>query len=335
VGTSVEHQPAIDAHVHFHPGVAGQVARVVDANNLIGVANMGSLERLGIPFEEGMQQLRDALGDRVVYFATPEFDDLRPGFGERMAEVLERKVEGGASGLKIFKELGLRLKDAEGSLIRVDDERLDPLWAKAGELGVPVLIHTADPCAFFLEYSPQNERWTELQLHPEWHFGKPGFPSHDELLEQRNRVIGRHPDTVFIGAHLGNYPENLSYVDSCLDRYANFYVDTSARIGEIGRHPATEVREFFVKHQERILFGTDWVLGWGEYVEGDAASSGLSGNFVARYEAHWRFFETDEQGIQYPEYPSQGQWTVDAIRLPGDVLSKLYRENAQRLIPRL
>jgi len=333
VGDRVQHQSVIDMHVHFHPRVSAHVARVMEVNNLIGVANMGSLERLGIPFAEGMRLFRDVLGDRMVYFSTPDFSDVAPGFGERMAEDLERRVEEGASGLKIFKELGLGFRDAEGNLIPVDDERLDPLWARAGELGVPVLIHTADPYAFFLPLTPENERWDELQAHPEWHFGRPGLPDHDSLLEQRNRVIERHPGTVFIGAHLGNYPEKLTYVDDCLDRYPNLYVDTSARIGEIGRHPGGEVREFFVKHQDRILFGTDWVLGWGEFVEGDAATTGLKGNFEERYAAHWRFFETNDRDIEYPEFPSQGRWTVNAIGLPDDVLKKIYRENAQRLIP--
>ena len=332
MGTTLQHQPVIDVHVHFHPKVSEHVARIMDANNLIGVGNMGSLERLGIPFEDGMRQLRNALGDRMAYFSTPDFGDVAPGFGERMAGILERKVERGARGLKIFKELGLVSRDAEGKLLSIDDERLDPLWAKAGEIDVPVLIHSADPYAFFLPATPDNERWDELRAHPDWHFGRPGLPDHDTVLEQRNRVIERHPNTTFIGAHLGNYPERFEYVGQWLDRFPNFYVDTSTRVGEIGRHPADEVRRFFVKHQDRILFGTDWVLGWGEYVEGDAATTGLNGNLEGRYAAHWRFFEADDRGIEYPEYPSQGRWTVDAIGLPDEVLRKLYRENAQRLI---
>jgi len=330
--TTIQHQPVIDVHVHFHPNMSEQVVQVMEVNNLIGVGNMGSLERLGIPFEEGIRQFRNTFGDRMAYFSTPDFNDVAPGFGQRMADILEHKVERGVRGLKIFKELGLVFKDAEGRLIPIDDARLDPLWAKAGALGVPVLIHTADPYAFFLPLMPDNERWDELHVHPDWHFGRPGFPDHDTLLEQRNRVIARHPNTTFIGAHLGNYPEQLDYVAGCLERYPNFYVDTSARLGEIGRHPAEDVRRFFVKCQDRVLFGTDWVLGWREFAAGDAATTGLDGNFEDRYAAHWRFFETDDRGIEYPEYPSQGRWTVDAVDLPDEVLRKLYRENAQRLI---
>ena len=231
----------------------------------------------------------------------------------------------GAAKVEIFEF------DANGDLIPVDDPRLDPLWAMAGELGVPVLIHTADPVAFFQPLDEANERWEELQRHPDWHFGKPEFLAHDTLLVQRNCVIERHAGTIFIGAHLGNYPENLSYVDACLDRYPNFCVDTSARIGEIGRHPVEEVRAFFLKHQDRVLFGSDLVLGWDVFDQGEQNE----GELEAHYQDHWRFFETDEQQIPYPGFPNQGRWQVDAIALPAVVLEKLYEGNARRLIPGL
>jgi len=321
----------IDAHVHVHPGSAGLLAEIMEANGLGKVVNLGILEALDIPFEEGMRAFQKALGERMVIFTTPNFRDNAPGFGQRMAEDLERKIGAGALGLKIFKELGLRHRDADGDLIAVDDPRLDPLWAKAGELGVPVLIHTADPVAFFQPLDEDNERREELQEHPKWHFGGPGFPDHDTLLGQRNRVIERHPSTTFIGAHLGNYPENLAYVDGCLDRYSNFHVDTSARIGEIGRHPAREARAFFLKHQDRVIFGTDLTINWND-AEEDEQDMAAYRRF---YDHHRHFFETDERQIEYPGFPIQGRWTVDAIGLPDEVLEKLYVRNAQRLIPGL
>jgi len=259
----------------------------------------------------------------------------------------------------------------------MDDQRLDPLWAKAGELGVPVLIHTADPLAFFQPLDEnaasltenaasltenaasltenaasltESERWEELHAHPDWHFGTPHllpldpspllpldpspaeFPDHDTLLAQRNRVIGRHPGMTFIGAHLGNYPENLAYVDACLERYPNFYVDTSARIGEFGRHPPEETRAFFLKHQDRVICGTDLVIGWDAF--DDRARQDVA-EFNHFYDDHWRFFETGDRKIKYPDFPIQGRWKVNAIGLPDDVLEKLYVRNAQRLIPGL
>ncbi|RLC73886.1 MAG: amidohydrolase [Chloroflexi bacterium] len=322
---------AIDAHVHVHPDMAAELLDIMETNCLSSVVNAGILEILGLPFEEGMRAFRNVLGERMAYFTTPDFGDTIPGFGERMAEELERKVEAGARGLKIFKELGLRHKDASGNLIPVSDPRLDPLWAKAGELDVPVLIHTADPVAFFQPLNEANERWEELQRHPDWHFGGPEFFDHDTLLAQRNRIIERHPETVFIGAHLGNYPEDLAYVDVCLDHYPNFYVDTSARISEIGRHPAEQVRAFFLKHQERVLFGTDLVLGWGVFED---CRNRVFSEKLGFYDAHWRFFETNERQIDHP-FPIQGRWKVSGIGLPDDVLGKLYFRNAQRLIPGL
>jgi predicted TIM-barrel fold metal-dependent hydrolase len=301
----------------------------MDDNNLIGVVNAGILEIQGIPFDEGMRAFHKALGARLVYFTAPDFQDVVAGFGERMAEALERKVETGARGLKIFKELGLRHRDAEGLLIAVDDPRLDPLWAKAGELGVPVLIHSADPVAFFQPLDEHNELGDLLQQRPDWHFGKPEFPGHDALLAQRNRVIERHPDTVFIGAHLGNYPENLAYVDVCLDRYPNLYVDTSARVGQIGRHSVADVRAFFIKHQDRVLFGSDLIMGWDafEQVQADVSET------KHFYDMHWRYFETNEEQIEHPNFPLLGDWRVDAIGLPDEVLKKLYDRNAELLIP--
>ena len=328
----LHNRPVVDAHVHVHPAMAKVMAEIMEANNLSSVVNLGILEVVGIPFQEGMRAFREALGDRMVYFTTPDFSsDTSAGFGERMAEELERKVEAGAQGLKIFKELGLRHRDADGNLIAVDDQLLPPLWAKAGELGVPVLIHTADPLAFFQPLDENNERWKELLAHPDWHFGTPKFPDHDTLLAQRNRVIERHPDTTFIGAHLGNYPENLAHVDACLDRYTNLYVDTAARIGEIGRHPPEETRAFFLKHQDRVIFGTDLVIGWDVF--DDRARQDVA-EFNHFYDGHWRFFETGARHIDHP-FPIQGLWKVDAISLPDDVLEKLYVRNAQRLIPGL
>ena len=326
-----QQRPANDMHTHVHPDMAATLAKIMETNHLSHVVNLGSLEALGIPVREGMMAFERVLGDSVVYFSTPDFSRITLGFGQRMAEDLERKVEAGARGLKIFKELGLVHRDATGCLIPVDDPGLDPLWAKAGELAVPVLMHIADPVAFFQPLTEDNERWDELQAHPEWHFGRPRYPDHDTLLAQRNHVIERHPNTIFIGAHLGNYPEDLDYVDACLERYPNFFVDTTARIGEIGRHPVERVRGFFHKYQDRVLFGTDLTLGWDAFDEPEHDDLQTIKLF---YDRHWRFFETRQQQIEHP-YPIQGHWKVNAIGLPAEVLDKLYSGIALRLIPGL
>jgi hypothetical protein len=325
--------PMIDAHIHAVQGSLEYLKEIMEANNLSRVVNLGVLETMGIPFEEGMHAFRRVLGERIVYFPSPDFSDVSPGFGERMADELERKVEGGARGLKNFKTLGLHCKDADGQLISVDDPRLDPLWARAGELDIPVLIHSSDVLAHFQPLDESNEQMEALRRFPDWHVFGDQFPDHDELLEQRNRVIARHPDTVFIGAHVGGYGENLAYVDAWLDRYANLYVDTSASIVQLGRHPTQEVQAFFIKHQDRILFGSDLVLGtFADEDEGEPWEFKRSGY---DYGILRRFYETDDRQIKHPGYPVFGNWKVNAIKLPQDVLEKLYAGNAQRLIPGL
>jgi hypothetical protein len=322
------HLPVVDAHVHIHPAYAEHVADAMEANYLQGIVCAGILESLGLPFEESMRAYRRTFGQRLVYFPAPDFSDTSPGFGEHMAQKLTRKVDAGARGLKIYKEFGLRHKDTEGNLIPVDDPRLDPLWAQAGKLGVPVLMHTADPVSFFQPLDEDNESWEELRRHPDWWFGGPDFPDHSTLLDQFLRLLERHPDTTFIAAHIGHYAEDLAYVDDCLTRYPNLYVDTAARIPELGRQPIASVRAFFIKNQDRILFGSDLTVGWSEFEAVDPEPRALQ----RFYDKHWRFFETHDRQFEHPFYPIEGSWKVDAIGLPLEVLEKLYYRNARSLI---
>ena len=324
----------IDVHIHVAPAHLEYLAQIMEANHLVSVVNLGVLEQAGAPFEEGMRAFRKVLGDRMVYFPAPDFRDVAPGFGERMADELERKVHAGAGGLKIFKSLGLHEKDAEGRLIPVDDPRLDPLWARAGELGVPVLIHSSDVLAHFQPLDEHNEQREALTRFPDWHVYGDQFPGHDDLLEQRNRVIARHPGTTFIGAHVGMYYERLDIVDAWLDHFPNFYVDTAASIVQLGSHPLDQVRAFFSKHQDRIVFGTDLVLGgFADKDEGrpwEFKRIGYDYSQVDRL-----YYETNERQLRHPGYPVFGDWLVDGIGLPQEVLDKLYVENAWRLIPAL
>ena len=203
-----------------------------------------------------IERWQAALPGRVAVFAGLDYarwaDDA--AFGETEARRLRDGVAAGARGLKVWKLLGLRARDPRGVLVPVDDPRLDPLWATAGELGVPVTIHVADPIAFFEPLDERNERWEELRDHPDWHFwptrargdaGAEGFPPFDELIDGLEAVVARHPGTTFIGAHVGCAPEDLARVSTILERCPNFHVDLAARIAELGRQPYT-AREFIV-----------------------------------------------------------------------------------------
>jgi predicted TIM-barrel fold metal-dependent hydrolase len=248
-----------------------------------------------------------------------------PGFGEAMARELERGVEAGAQGLKISKALGLRAKGKDGKLIRVDDPRLDPIWAMCGKLGIPVTIHTADPVAFWTPLDTKNERLIELMDHPQWIYG-PEFPRRDDLLEQRNRVLARHPQTSFLGAHVGGAPEDLKRVGEWLDKYPNFFVDIAARVPELGRQPYT-ARRFFIKYQDRVLFGTDTT---------PIAGAKLARDGQEMYRLHWRFLETDDEYFDpRKSHHLQSLWQVYGLHLPDEVLKKVYHDNAARLIPGL
>ncbi|MGQ9616437.1 MAG: amidohydrolase family protein [Spirochaetota bacterium] len=237
-------------------------------------------------------------------------------FAERAVKHLENDVKKGACGLKVTKELGLRYRDSRGDIIPVDDPRLDPIWAKAGELRIPVLIHTSDPAAFFLPVDENNEHYLTLLKAPSWSFHGSRY-SKEELLEQRDRLVSRHPGTTFICPHVANYPENLPYVSLFLDQHPNAMIDISARIDELGRQPYSS-RKFLIKYADRILFGIDMP------VRGDI------------YRSYFRFLETRDEYFDYPDYFGvfgNSRWGIYGVGLPDEVLKKIYHNNAKRVIP--
>jgi len=235
--------PAIDAHNHLgrwltpnHDWMVSDVAelfRVLDACNITAIVNLDGM--WGDELEENLNRYDRAFPGRVYTFAQSDWALVSAAdFGARMARQLEDSVRRGARGLKVWKTLGLRYRDAADRLIPIDDERLFDLWEAAATLDVPVLIHIADPVAFFDPLDRFNERWEELRRHPDWHFYGPAFPPFDALMEQFEHLIARHPRTTFIGAHVGCYPENLGWVSRMMDTYPNFNVDIAARVAESG-----------------------------------------------------------------------------------------------------
>ena len=306
--------PAIDYHNHLDAQDPAAVLKVMDECGIERIVNITM--RVGDDALAVIQRFHSSAPGRFATYAWMDWTDLNTaGFFSRCADRLEKMVEHGACGLKIWKDLGTSLKVTTGDFLRVDDERLAPIFEKAAELNVPVMFHIADPDAFFLPIDECNERYEELAAHPEWSFHSAHFGK-QELLQQRDRVFARHPRTTFVAAHVAERAEDLSYVSGLLERHPNVLIDISARSAELGRQPYA-AREFFLKHSHRILFGTDLVPD------------------ASMYRLHFRFLETADEYFEYPSHASrQGRWNIYGLFLPDDVLRRVYRENALGLLPR-
>jgi len=307
--------PVID--IHNHLGDLENTEKYLEEMDKARVRMTVSLDGYSKDdfYKEHLEVSNSVSKERFLVFFVPDFSKIdEPNWGEKEAQKLEEAVKSGINGLKIYKSLGLSHKDESGELIPIDDPRIDPIWEKCGELEIPVMIHTSDPKAFFDPIDRHNERYDELGANPEWSFYGDEYPSKDELLKQRNRVIARHPNTIFIGAHMGNLPENLGRIAMWLEQYPNFYVDINARIQELGRQPYT-ARKFMIKHQDRVLFGTDTPC--------DAEA----------YRVHYRFLETDDEYFDpTPAHKQQGRWMIHGLHLPDGVLEKIYNKNALKIL---
>jgi uncharacterized protein len=307
--------PVVD--IHNHLGELAETEMYLKEMDKAGVHIAVSLDGHSKSdfYKEHLRRSRAIAPERLLVFFAPDWERIdEPNFGVNEAKRLEEAVRLGARGLKVFKSLGLTVKDKSGRIVPVDDPRLDPIWAKCGELKIPVMIHVSDPKAFFTPVDEYNERYDELAAHPDWSFHGNQFPPKEEILAQRNRVIARHSKTIFIGAHMGNLPEDLGRVAMWLDTYPNFYVDIDARISELGRQPYT-ARKFMINYQDRVLFGSD--------TPPDAHAYGI----------YYRFLETDDEYIDPAEgHHLQGRWMIYGLYLPDEVLEKIYNKNALKLL---
>ncbi len=349
--------PIIDFHSHLSLDGLDRIRAIMAESGIERMVNLsGGSARRGTEQWYAAQELSRLLGGKISNFAIPNWRGLgEPGWAEREAAALEIAVKQyGFQGLKIPKGLGLGYTDARDQLVAPDDPRLGPLWDKAGELGIPVSIHVADPRAFWWPLSEQNERWDELGVHPYWAYGpvspqllatfapqvqemvmqRPKVASWATLLQQSENLFRHHPKTTFVAVHFGNCGEDLAYVDGVLTRNANVYIDIAARVGEFGRHPPEQVRAFFVKWQDRIVFGTDIGIGAdGLMLGSNGAEEPTMKDVKPFYDAHFHYLETEDRAIAHPS-PIQGRWKVDAAGLPRPVLDKLYRGNAEKLLNR-
>src|SRR4029077_3509660 len=327
--------PAIDFHTHIsgstksekgvelspdreYLGTPEELLAVMDRKNIRAMVNLTGGYENGLA--EAVGKYYRSYPGRFYTFTEPSYSRFKEAdYPKLQAQAIERAHRDGASGLKILKTLGLYLREniTSGTLVKIDDERFDPMWDVCGQLNMPVAIHISDPIAFFTPTDRFNERYEELNNHPDWSFYGHDFPSNDELIAARNRVIAKHPKTQFVTLHVGNFSEDLQNVGESLDRFPNMSVDLAARIGELGRQPIT-ARKFFDKYRDRILFGTDATPHGDEFPQ-QVFNEQL-------YEIYYRFLETSDEYFDYApaKIPPQGRWRIYGIDLPDTILRKVY-----------
>ena len=307
--------PVIDIHSHeaATPENMAPLVREMDALNLRVLNNLsgGSGEQL----KQNVDAIRtSAYRDRFTVFANVNFDGLAAGWGEKAAAQFDRDVRNGAIGLKVFKNLGMTAKKADGSRIPIDDPELDPVWVAAGRLNVPVLIHTAEPPAFYEAPDYHNERWLELALFPSRRNYDASKVKFEQLVAERDRMFAKHPKTRFIAAHFAYHGHDLKRAAALLEKLPNVYLEVAAVLYDFGRQPRTAAA-FFTKYQDRVLFGKDVYA-------------------PSEFPYYWRVFETgDEYFDYYRDY--HAFWKLYGMNLPDAVLKKLYYQNALTVTPGL
>ncbi|WP_308467242.1 amidohydrolase family protein [Rathayibacter soli] len=339
--------PCIDAHNHLGTWLSDDgswLAPDVDAlielmrqRNVRHIVNLDG--RWGEELDANLRRYDDRYPDLFSTFAQADFRLLglpATQVGTALVTQLRQSAARGAKGLKVWKNLGLTERDEHGDLVLPDSALVQPLFEAAGELGLPVTMHTADPIAFFDPMDARNERLENLLQSPDWWFGAPGLPGFDRLIDAFEAVVAGHPGTTFIGAHVGNAAEDLSRVSRMLDSYPNYHVDLGGRMPELGRQPRA-TRALILRHPDRVLFGTDAFPVSSE-----------------DYAVWFRFLETADESFPYEagnpaagavvehadgpanppvvSVPSMGRWDVSALDLPVSALPGLYAENAARIL---
>lgn len=308
--------PFIDVHNHqFNmPSMdLGVLIKEMDKLNMKVMVNLSG--ESGDKIKSSISNIRKNYPGRFIVFANIDFRGVgENGWGEAAAKKLEEDVKNGANGLKIYKSLGFSVKDTDGKLVPVDDSRLDPIWKKAGELKIPVLIHTADPKPFWDPMDEHNERWLELATHPNRKRGDDNPEPWEKLIEEQHRLFTKHKNTTFIAAHFGWYPNNLAKLGELLDAMPNVVVEFGAVIAELGRQPKM-ANAFFTKYQDRILFGKDsWV--------------------PEEYATYFRVLETNDEYFPYHK-KYHAFWRMYGMGLSDEILKKVYYKNALRIIPNI
>jgi predicted TIM-barrel fold metal-dependent hydrolase len=307
--------PVVDIHGH-PPGINSPegLARMVGEMDKLNLRVMTSASNTS---GERLTQLLGVINatphkDRFRVFTGVDFRDVGPGWAAKAVAQLESDIKAGAVGVgEVGKSFGLSIRKRDGSRLRVDDAELDPVWQAAARLDIPMFIHTAEPQEFFSPLDYNNERWLELALFPDRRNYEPGQVTFEQLMTERNNLFKKHPKTRFIAAHFGWHANDLKRAAAMLDAYPNVVVEAGAILYDLGRQPRA-AREFFLKYQDRILFGKD---SWQP----------------EEFPYYWRVFETrDEYFDYYRDY--HAFWKLYGMDLPDAVLKKLYYQNALRVV---
>jgi predicted TIM-barrel fold metal-dependent hydrolase len=343
----------IDAHAHVAPRYAELAVRAMDRSGIERCVTHEWHDGFGPTLVEHLAVFARYPG-RFTVFGNVDWSRINePGFGALAADMVRRDAESGMRGIKVFKALGLGYRQPDGSLWRVNDERLDPVWAAAGEVGIPILLHVADPPEFWRPVNDANF-WNGV-LYGEyawWAYYRAGFPSPDELLAERNEVIARHPSTLFICPHVGSNSHNLDQAADDLEALPNLVYDIAARIPELGipGRRRDHARAFLIEHQDRVLFGTDVIYDTTNVPTGIQAQSLyqpgeilLDGadpeeryveTTVAFVDSHLQFLATDADQVNPPFRRSRPGYAIRGLGLPEAVVEKILWRNAERVIGR-
>ena len=309
--------PVVDIHSHTGP-TPETIDRLVSEMDAMGLQVLVNLSGGSDPaaVKQKVDFIRSSkYPNRFAVFANVDWDGAgAPGWAEKAVANLEQAVKNGAIGLKIAKNLGISAKKHDGSRLKVDDPVLKPVWDACARLNIPVIIHTAEPPEFFSPLDYKNERWLELALFPDRRNFQEGKATFEELQGERDRMFEANPKTRYIGAHFAYYGHNLPGAAKLLDRLPNVVLEVAAVLYDFGRQPRA-ARDFFIKYQDRVLFGKD------SYA-------------ASEFPYYWRVFETkDEYFDYYRDY--HAFWKLYGMDLPDEVLKKVYYQNALRVTPGL
>jgi len=308
--------PFIDIHGHQYRMASQDLTPVITAMDTLNMSIMVNLSgRSGKNLLQSVKNIHDHYPNRFVVFANINFEGVgNENWTDNAVQQLREDINNGAKGLKIYKSLGLRNTDIAGNRIQIDDPRLDPIWSLCGEMGVPVLIHTADPKPFWDDFNGDNERWLELKTHPRRKRNANNPVPWQQLIDEQHNMFKKHPSTTFINAHMGWYANDLKKLGELLDEMPNMNVEIGAIIAELGRQPRF-AKTFFIKYQDRILFGKD---SWKP----------------KEFPTYFRILESNDEYFPYHK-KYHAFWAMYGLDLPDEVLKKVYYKNALRIVPGL